>query len=476
MAQLKLFSISELVNRLSKVADENRYDQVARNVHAIFEARMQNSPEGIVSSADLKKVYSTFAGMDTQSKFRDYFEDIFKEETAAAENGLVFSRDNSFSEEFRPTTLEYTPNIDDQIKAASLTEIQKVISGTVVNPQYRYQGFTNVANVGGFANWTVAFETGHGVAEIAVPVIVTEEAAHAPNQFSSGEGTHAFNKETLANFARAYSGARLRAASKSGLEYLGTQSLIPIEQFVTDINTDEPIEVTAGGGSTPIDERLTATVDGMQKSTFDAIERARVAATNKLTKDSAGNAVPNNVQIAYAGSVRFEDMPNDEENFNGVVAFNASRKTRFGTRTITIPVEIRGNVHVADVFVDQSQVSHNLNATAVDVALGENGTEADAADAEAFGDAFLASMASYKQLCDEMKASIYNGNLKRASAVIKAIANRFDDAVVKNAMDDYLEYVKDAASKKTAKKVTDWHTEIDDHYTGSIKSSSIVLN
>jgi len=481
MAQLKFFPISELVTRLSTAASENRYDQVSRNVHAIFESQMQKNPNGLISSADFKNVYNTFAGLNNQSNFKNYFSDVFETKqlvTAEKMDGPLFSRDNSLSEDFRPIVVEVAPNEDAAIKAASLTEIQKVVAGIVDNPQYRFKGYTKVANVGGFANWTVAFETGHGVAEIAIPVIITEDAAHAPNQFSSAGGRHEFSADGVKNFARSYVGERKMASSKSGLQYLGTQSIIPTDQFVTDVDDSEPIQISFGD-HTQIDENLTASVDGMETSTFEAIERARIAAVNKISKDAKGNKINNNIQLAYAGSVRFEDMPNDEKNFNGIIAFNASRKTRFGTSSVTIPVEVRGGLEVAETFVDQSKTSHELSAVAIDSALGVTGTEGQVedADVESFSDAFLASIASYTQLCNEMKQSIYGGNLKRANAVIRAIANRFEDSVVKNAMDDYLEYVKDAASKKAgpvAKK--DWHTEMDDHYTGTINSSSIFVN
>lgn len=483
MAQLKLFSISELVDRLAQASAENRHDQVVRNVHAIFEDKLKKSPDSIVSSSDLRSVYSTFAGMDNQSNFRSYFEDVFKSEVTASEqapeNGLVFSRDTTMSEDFRPTAIEVTQSFEQQVKDASLNEIKSVVAGVVDRPQYSYQGYTKVANVGGFANWKVAFETGHGVAEIAVPVIVTDEAAHAPNTFSAVDGPHAFTPEGVKTFARNYMGDRKTAGGKSGLDFLGDQAFIPMSQIVDEVDTREPLAISVASDFTPIDETLTAKLEETEQSTVEAIAAARQAALEKVSVDAKGNKVNSNLQLTYAGSVRFEDMPNDAANFNGIVAFNASRKGMFGSKTITIPVEVKAGIETADTFVDQSNVTYELNANAIDNFFSTTGEEADDATAEAFGDAFLASVASYTELTKEMKDSIYNGNLKRANAVIKAISNRFDDEVLKNAMADYLDYVKDAHLKRTAGELTnkkaDWHTEMGEQYDGAIKTSSIIL-
>jgi hypothetical protein len=482
MAQLKLFSISELVGRLSQASAENRHDQVVRNVHAIFEDKMQKSPDSIVSSQDLLNVYSTFAGMDSQSRFRDYFDDVFRSDVTASdnaqENGLVFSRDTTLSEDYRPTAIEVTQSFEQQVKDASLSEIKNVVAGVVDRPQFSYQGYTKVANVGGFANWKVAFETGHGIAEIAVPVIITDDAAHAPKNFSAADGKHDFTPEGVQSFARNYMGDRRVAGGNSGLDYLGDMAFIPLSQIVDEVDTREPLTVSIASEFTPIDETLTAKLEDTEQSTIEAISGAREAALDKATRDARGNKTNSNLQVTYAGAVRFEDMPNDAANFNGIIAFNATRKGKFGTKTITIPVEVKGGVKTASTFVDQSNVTYELNADAIDNFFAPTGEEQDASDVEAFGDAFLASVASYTELTREMKDSIYNGNLKRANACIKAISNRFDDETLKNAMADYLEYVKDAHIKRNGlePKKADWHTEMNDQYDGSIKSSSIILN
>ncbi len=467
MANFKFFNISELVGRLSKAADENRYDQVTRNVHRIFEAKATASPEAVVSSLELEKVYSSFSGLDPESRFRDYFEDIFKEETAAGQqNKSVFARDESFSEEFRPTVLEYQPKVEDQIKAASLTEVKNVVAGTVDNPQYRFKGITRVADAGGFANWSVSFETGHGVAEIDVPVILTEEAAYAPQKFTSASGAFAFTKDGINAFSKSYSG-QVKKGGSSGLLSLGLQSMIPSEMFVTDVDTTPALEVTSLGGAMPLDESTTASIDGMEQSTVNAIVSARKAALDKLSIDSNGKSVPSSLQLSYAGAVRFEDMPNDEKNFNGVIAFNASKRTRFGTRTITIPVEIKGSVHLAESFVDQTQTAHPLNATTVGdflAAAGEQ-TETEIAGETAFNDAFLASMASYADLRTEIKNAIANRNMARANAAITAVANRFDDQAMKVAMDDYLQALNAVNSTDSTNA----------EFANALKSAGVIL-
>lgn len=468
MANFKFFNISELVGRLAKAADENRYDQVTRNVHRIFEAKATASPEAVVSSSELEKVYSSFSGLDPESRFRDYFEDVFKTETADGQkSGLIFSRDNTFNEDFRPTAIEYQPKMEDQIKAASLVEVQNVIAGSVDNPQYRFKGITRVADTGGFANWSVSFETGHGVAEIDVPVILTEEAAYAPKKFTSANGAFSFTKEGVSSFAKSYFGSKAKASSTSGLQYLGTQSMIPSEMFVSDVDATPALEVTSLGGAMPMDESTTASIDGMEQSSINAVVAARKAALEKLSVDSRGKAVANNIQLVYAGSVRFEDLPNDEKNFNGVVAFNASKKTRFGIRSITIPVEVKGSVHVADSFIDQTQTAHPLNATSVTdffVAAGEQ-TEGDVAEETAFNDAFLASRASYADLRTEIKNAIESKNMARANAAVTAVANRFDDQALRVAMDDYLQALN------TVNAIDTTNAE----FANALKSAGVIL-
>ena len=467
MANFKFFNISELVGRLAKAADENRYDQVTRNVHRIFEAKATLSPEAVISSSELAKVYGSFSGLDPESRFRDYFEDVFKEETASGQqNKSVFARDESFSEEFRPAVLEYQPKMEDQMKAASLVEVQKVVAGSVDNPQYRFKGITRVADTGGFANWAVSFETGRGVAEIDVPIILTDEAAYAPQKFTSASGAFAFTKDGINAFSKSYSG-QVQKGGSSGLLSLGLQSVIPSAMFVTDVDQAPALEVTSLGGAMPMDESTTASIDGMEQSTVNAIVVARKAALDKMSIDTTGKAVPTNIQLTYAGAVRFEDMPNDDKNFNGVIAFNTSKRTRFGTRSITIPVEIKGKVHTAETFVDQSQTVHALNATTVNDFFSVAGeqTEGEIAGEVAFNDAFLASMASYADLRIEIRNAIAGRNMARANAAITAVANRFDDQSLKVAMDDYLQALNTVTATNGANA----------EFANALKSAGVIL-
>ena len=472
MANLKLFHISELVGRLTKAAEENRYDQVTRNVHSIFEAKAAASPEAIISSQELRNVYGSFSGLNPQSNFRDYFDDVFGEEktatASAQQNKLVFARDESYSEEFRPSVLEYQPKVDDQIKAASLIEIKQVVAGVVDNPQFRFKGITRVANTGGFANWSVSFETGHGIAEIDVPVILTDEAAYAPQKFTSANGAFTFSKEGIRVFAKQFDGSKPKKVAKSGVEWLGSQSVIPENMFTQAEAEQIPVlEVTSLGGAMPLDESTTASIDGMEQSTVNAVVTARKAALEKLSLAANGKSVNNNVQLTYAGAVRFEDQPNDENTFSGVIAFNASKNTRLGTRVITIPVEVRGKVHVAETFVDQAKGEHALNATSVNDyfnAAGET-TDGDSSEASAFNDAFLASMASFADLRNEIRVAIASCNMPRANAAIKAVSNRFDDQALRSAMDDYLEAINKKASNKT----------LEDEFNSSLLNSGVIL-
>jgi len=322
----------------------------------------------------------------------------------------------------------------------------------------------------------VAFNTGSGKAVINVPVAIVDSAAHAPEKFSAVSGKYKFASDELKNFARSYQPTRESLKTQSsGLEsWAGDMSSIPLEQFHSDIDPEEVGDI-ALGEATPIDERMTANIDESENAIAASVLSARNAAMKKIAKDEEGNDVATGIQIEYVGSIQDEDLPNDKDNFNGTIAFNASRNNRFGSRTITIPVKVNGKVNIAETFIDNKNNEYQLNATSVESFFTAGGDEEiEDYEEKAFTDAFLSTDASYKELLDEMKENIAVGNMNRANASIKAIANRFNEDSLKSAMAHYLHFVHKAKGLDTPREVA---SMVDDNqYDGVIKSSSIVMN
>jgi hypothetical protein len=138
------------------------------------------------------------------------------------------------ADDYRPMALEYQPDAVEEIKKASLEKVRKVAESSLTFPDYKFAGYTKVENYGnsGFASWTVAFNTGKGMASINVPVVVVDGYAHAPIKFYSASGEGEFSKDGLSNFAKSYRGDRLVASQTSGLKQIGLQSSIQIEAQV----------------------------------------------------------------------------------------------------------------------------------------------------------------------------------------------------------------------------------------------------
>jgi hypothetical protein len=521
MAKFKVYKVSDIVGKLEKISSEDRYDQVTRNVHNFFEKKMASNSNMLVSSDDIKNTFSTFATMNPQSNFRDHFPEVFAAEVAPeakAQDGRyesTFGREEVLADDYRPMALEYQPDAVEEIKKASLEKVRKVAESSLTFPDYKFAGYTKVENYGnsGFASWTVAFNTGKGMASINVPVVVVDGYAHAPIKFYSASGEGEFSKDGLSNFAKSYRGDRLVASQTSGLKQIGLQSSIQIEAQVGTPVGIGGVDETEGSEnsnvslsySVPMNAEFEAKIDGIQQNLVAAIDVARQEALSKIrsSDNSPNKSLSVNMQISYSGALDFNEVdgataseasevpgeievevPGAEmiketavpEDFDGVIAFNAVGKTLGGIRVATIPVRVRGGVATAEAFYGDGDV-HPLSAQNLSSFLLKEvaTTEAEESTDEvsAYADAFLAS-ASYNELRKEMKDSIDKSRTKRANACLYAIANKFGADAAANAMNDYSAW-SDAKTNGVKAEIT-WDNNVDDAYNGTINTSSIYFN
>jgi hypothetical protein len=526
MAKFKIYNVSDLVGKLEKISSSERHDQVTRNVHEFFEKKMASNKNTLVSSDDIKNIFSTFASMNSQSNFRDHFPEVFASDesiVAPAQEARFenpFSREEVLADDYRPMAIEYQPNGVEEIKNASLEKVRKIADSTLTFPEYKFAGYTKVENYGnsGFASWTVAFNTGKGTASINVPVVVVDGYAHAPIKFYSASGEGEFSKDGLSDFSKSFRGDRLVASQNSGLKQIGLQSSIQIEANALpgipgaydDSEGSENSNVSLSY-SVPMNAEFEARIDSVQKNLVDAIDIARQEAISKIrsSDNSANKNLSVNMQISYSGALDFNEtdsipegglgdggaceipgeieveVPGAEmvketsapEDFDGVIAFNAVGKSLSGIRVATIPVRVRGKVASAEAFYGDGEV-HNLDAKTLSEFLTKEVVEVEKAeeatdDVHAYADAFLTS-ASYNELRKEMKDSIDKNRTKRANACLYAIANKFGADAAANAMSDYSEW----SSAKTQGKTTQitWDNSVDDSYNGTMNTSSIYFN
>jgi len=523
MAKFEIYTLSNLAERLDKIASENRYDQVSRNIHDVFSKRAAKDPSATVTSEDIKQTFSIFASMNTQSRFRDYFPEIFVTATEADPQGeSMFSRDNIPAESHRELAFEPVQDETSHIKETSLEKLKETVEASVNFPEYRYNGFTKIQKYGnsGFANWTVAFNTGHGIANVNVPVVVVDGYANTPSKFVTASGElRDFNKEEISSYAKSYVETRIRAEQSSGLASLGSQTVVAQEY-----PTEEPAESREDHSislnySVPMDAQFEATFDSSQHSLIEAIETARQEAMSKINNSPDGK-LNLSVQINYSGALDFKDQdvvntpehpmgelvdPIDpmgeiidpqmghvmegepviegvevypmterpEENFDGVITFNASRKVRGGIRVATIMVRVANGEAEAQAFYGDGQAhqltGNNLN-NFLEKEITVEAADTDDGGVEAFSDAFLAD-ASLNELRKELKASVDGGNMARATSCIRIISSKFSPEATGRAMSDFIAWNKDVkASRKT--QLT-WDEDNDPNYSGYLKSHDI---
>jgi len=488
MSSFKLFKIAELVSRLEKVASANRFDQVSRNIHATYEGRMAKNPSALVSSSDLKETYSNFCGLDTQSNFKDHFEDVFAapevEKTNPDES--VFGRENYTEERNSLASTAVAADITDSIKEASLERIKDVTSEVLTVPEYHFAGYTKIAKMGdsGLAMWNVKFPTAKGTAAISVAVPVVDGFAHSPASFFTSAGNSLpFKTADLSNFSKTYMGTdRNLAAQRSGLS-VGGMALIPTAQM-QEVEPTESSSISMNF-SIPVDENSDDNMSNIQNKIQVAIDSAKEALESALAAGVDNPGANVSLTINYSGALSgeesdvdtsesegFEYYPEDdqaageasfdedgglvimqgpemvqESPFQGVIAFNIGN----GKRIATVPVEVRGDKFKIESFYDSSGTARVLTAQAVaDYFEEEVSVAAEDTEQEAFSDAFLSSDASLNELRKEIKTGIDSGNLARANACLSVVASRYG-ADASNVTKEYFQWIDDAKNGRETK-------------------------
>jgi hypothetical protein len=529
---MKIFTIEELVGKLGKIAEANRHDQVSRIMLDVFQKKASTEPASLVASSDVEKIYNTVSGMNPNSEFKSAFAEVFEETTASAPlaENASFNRLSGFNDQERSMPIEHKESEVLKVRNASLKTINEVAGRALHNPQYHFDGYVKVAGMtdSGIANWKVAFETGRGTAKVTVPVVVVNGTVFSPEKFYDYRGEHKFSADNLVKYVLGY----VAPDKPSITEHTGVQTLGNNFVMAESMIGQSYPEMAENGSENsnislyytiPVDAESDSKIETVKKSLIDAIEKARQEAQSKISKDENGNNISISLNLSYGGAIEFEEEPGapvQEDEFNGVIAFNASQNTRNGRKVITIPVEVRGNRIAAEAFYD-GQNAHPLNGTEVGSVLNSEITIEE--DAGAFSDAFLAN-ASFNELRKEMKESIDKGNMKRAEACLRHIADNHSEEATAAAMSDYIDFTREAAQSKNnviacqgckffekgntkgsvraasycnklatevnlikrgsfaprdcVKKSTsiNWDTENDKMYSGVIKSSSIVIN
>jgi len=499
MSSFKLFKIADLVSRLERVASASRFDQVSRNIHALYEKRMQVNSEALVSSAELKEVYSNFCGMDKTSNFKDHFEDVFAEPEVAkaAPDESVFGRDNYTQERNSLPSMSAASDISNSIREASLERIKDVTSGVLTVPEYHFAGYTKVAKLGdsGLAMWNVKFPTAKGPAAISVPVPVVDGFAHAPQSFFTSAGTSLpFKSASLVDFSNTYTGPeRNVAAQKSGMT-MGSRTLIPTAQIQTQEEATENSSISMNF-SIPVDEDSDNNMSNIQNKIQFAIDSAKQALESAISSGAENPSANVSLTINYSGAMavsddetsgedpegepqsgEFEYFPQDDQSvgeasfdedgalvimqgppvetpapFEGVIAFNVSKNTRNGVRVATVPVEVKNNKFKVVAFYDTLGNARVLTAQAITEYFAEE-TEVvtDDSEQEAFSNAFLSSDASLNELRKEIKAGIDGGNLSRANACLSLVATKFASAAP-SVTKEYFQWIDDVKNKRVTK-------------------------
>ncbi len=458
MSIVKFFAISDLVKRLDKIASDNRYDLVSRTMHEIFEKRASNNPNEIVSSADIKKIWSNVYNLNPNSTFADRLDDVFE-----SKEGEVFTEGSpfrvaGFNEDFRPTPVEVVKSEDEIIKDASFEYIKKIVANNVVYPQYHYNNFISVASAGensGIALWTVSFNTKCGEAKINIPVTILKGSVLEPKVFyASGlSKASSLDAKTLQTYSTSYNPPdRNPLTELSGFDQIGTSTLLTDNQDIKEgegLTEDNSISVSY---SIPVDESLTANVSEAEESIRKAIEQARDYVEKRIKKTNEGARDMNiNLQINYSGGLGMdgeEIIPEKDKPVEGIFAFNATESTKKGLKTITVPVMITSNKCIANAFYSDSGAIE-LSPENVREYFNSQNNEPEV---DSFSNAFLAYLktdATYSELLKGIKETTENNDFKTAASYLQIISERFGENAFKTASQQYIDFVKEASDKRT---------------------------
>ena len=461
----KIFRISELVKRLENMSKHERYDNVIRTIHEIYENRMLKNPTAFVNSDELKQTFSSLSNLNNKSEFRAYFTDIFPTNVQPEPKVDDAFRHAGYEENFRPSPIEVTKTDEQVIREASLNAIQKIASSKILsNPQYHFHEFVRVASEGknsGIALCTIGFNTPKGETNIQVPVVVVEGNVQNPTSFyvKGSYKPFAFTREFLKTYSSTYSPAFREVSTElSGAETIGTYSMITDHQDIKEASVMEGDAIENSnisvGYSIPIDECLTAQMGEAQQGIMEAIDKARKTAENKMNRGMNGEIMNLDLQISYSGYMNSEgetttEIP-EERPVDGIIAFNASQKTKNGLKTITIPVDVNGNIFAASTFHTRTGGRHELNANAIVEYFADEKEPAneDTPESDTFSEAFLVSGSTLNEIRREMKASIDSDNLGRAAVCLKVIAKKFGNEAFKTASYEFIQFVQEATDSK----------------------------
>ena len=469
MRSLKYFAIKDVMSRLAYAADRNRFDQITRTMHDIYEKRCDKNPNQLVSNAEFKDLYSTVSNLNNQSNFKDLFEDILSED----KDPLVVVENSSFKlsgfdgDDFRPTPVEREVSLDSKIQASSEKFIKRVAAGSVVNPQYYFGNLVRVANAGknsGVALWTVSFNTGKGIAKINVPIRVISGEAMLPEIFYTHDSKNPipFTEQELSNYAKNYSApVSDDATEKSGFSNIGINSYLTdncnIKEGSSDI--DESVYVSVGEADFTGDGFI-SDFGGVSDKYIAAIEAARKHVGKKISYGSSS------IQLKFGGVMTSDgkdvDIHNPSDNM--IVAFNAQFDTKNGKTTITIPVTVANDEIHADKFYTSSG-SFELNPSNITEYVASQNVaskEEIDPDTDAFSKAFLASSFTLDQLKKEIKLSVQSNDMIRAKSCLHAIGSKFGDKQLKIAMADFL------YATQESKLIHENYLEENSIYTGQL--------
>jgi len=449
MRQLKYFSIKDIVARLANASSRNRFDQVTRTMHDIYEKRFDKNPSHLVSTAEFGDLYSTISNLNNESNFKDLFEDILSSE----KEPLVVVESSSFQlsgfdgDDYRPSPVDVVVTLEDKIKSSSINSIIRIASKSVVNPQYHYNNFVNVAKAGkdsGVALWTVSFNTGKGTAKINVPIKVVAGETMLPEIFYAFGSTTPvpFTESELSKYAKNYiSQTKESSTENSGFSNIGINSYLTdncdIKEGVVS-GEDESVYMNVGNADLSGDDFVSNSGSVSDRYTY-TIELARQHVGKKILASSS------NIQLKFGGIMTAEGKEVNPHNpsDNVVVAFNAEFDTRNGKRTITIPVTVSNQEAFGEKFYTQSE-EFNLNPQVIaEYIKKENEIEADDSEIDAFSKAFLASGVTLDQLKNEIKLSVHSRDMIRAKACLSAIGSKFGQQNLKLAMADFLYLVQE---------------------------------
>lgn len=471
MSKNNIFAIADLVKRLDAIASENRYDQVSRLMHEVYEKKMEKNPTLTVSAAEIRDVYNDVHNMNPASNFADNLSEAFpKDAPMTISEGSPF-RIAGWEEDFRPTPTEVQKSEEEIIKDASFSLLKKVATGNITNPQYHFGQFVNIPKAGpnsGVALWTVAFTTKRGTATVSVPVNVLGGTVQNPEVFyPTGAGKAiAFTPENLREFSSSYEPAYRSATTElSGFNNLGANTIITERQDIKEASLEEAREVQEVNNiqlsyTVPIDDALTSNVGAVEASFNRAINEARAYVERKVRTGDGKQNMNVNIQISYSGALGLDGQEIDQssKDVSGVFAFNASQKTRNGLKTITIPVILANNQMQASEFYTENGAQPLSTANVAGYFASENvesRPQTSSEPTEAFTEAFTAYLkndATYSQIMEEVKGSIRDGEFVKAASYLEIISARFGEKALKQASDDYINFVKQASSERMSEQ------------------------